>query len=294
MIIQDQEQKQDIGLAESGNMKLKNILKEIEVLGQEKPIPLSKIPTAVAKVAVSSGQKDNNQVDDIVMSKKASIAVKDLKPAQTEIIKEKAFGMAIKFLGRGEWDGVDLEAIISSDNYIMDGHHRWAAVFLIDKNAKIAGTVINLPGPALVSVLNIVTKAMGKSGNPGQGDIATFTGAQFEPIITKALAEGIKGQYPIPVEKVRAALAKVPGANGDPEKAKQIMMANADALPKQIMPDAPERVDMPVIGPEEVQKVANVIKNGVVDFTKPYSPAVQQDIKESVSDMLNEAIKKQK
>ncbi len=291
MIIQDQEQKQDIGRAESGRMKLKKILSEIEVLGQEKPIPLSKIPDTVAKIAVSSGRKDNNPTDDIAMSKKAAIPVKDLKPAQTEIIKEKAFGMAIKFLDRGEWDGVDLEAIISSDNYIMDGHHRWAAVSLIDKNAKIAGTVINLPGAALVSVLNIVTKSIGRSGNPGQGDIATFTGKQFEPIITKALAEGIKGQYPIPAEKIKSAMAKVPGSNGDPEKAKQIMMANADALPKQIMPDAPDRVDMPVIGPEEVQKISNVIRNGVVDFTKPYSPDVQSNLNESVSAMLTEAIK---
>lgn len=253
-------------------MKLKNILNEIEVLGQTKVIPLSKIPADVAKIAVSSGRKDNNQVDDIVMSKKASIPVNALKPAQTEIIKEKAFGMAIKFLNRGEWDGVDLEAIISSDNYIMDGHHRWAAISLIDPKAKIAGTVINLPGVALVSVLNIVTKAMGKSGNPGSGDIKTFTGKEFEPIISDAIANGIKGQYPIPAENVKAALGKVPGANGDPEKAKEIMMRNADLLPKQIMAGAPDRVDMPVIGPEEVQKIANVIKNGIVDFTKPYSP----------------------
>ena len=255
-------------------MRLKKILNEIEVLGQSKVIPLSKIPIAVAKIAVSSGQKDNNQVDDLAMSKKAAISVKDLKPAQTEIIKEKAFGMAIKFLLDGKWDGVDLEAIIAKDNFIMDGHHRWAAVFLIDPKAKITGTVINLPGVALVSVLNIVTKAMGKEGNPGTGDVKTFTGSNFDKIITDALANGIKGQFPISAEQVKAAMAKVPGANGDVQKAKQIMMKNADQLPKQIMPGAPDRVDMPVIGPDQVHKIANVIKNGVVDFTTPYSPDV--------------------
>lgn len=294
MITQDQEIKLAIGRVESGKMKLKKILNEIEVLGQSKVIPLSKIPVAVAKIAVSSGQKDNNQSDDVSISKKATISVKDLKPAQTEIIKEKAFGMAIKFLGKDEWDGVDLEAIISNDNFIMDGHHRWAAVFLIDPKAKIKGTVINLPGVALVSVLNIITKAMGKEGNPGTGDVRTFTGANFDKIITEALAEGIKGQYPISAEQVKAAMAKVPGANGDPQKAKQIMMKNADQLPKQIMPGAPDRVDMPVIGPEQVNKIATVIRNGVVDFTAPYSPAVAPNIQESVSDMLNQVIKNQK
>lgn len=98
-------------------MKLTNILREIKVLGQEKPIPLSKIPAAVAKIAVTNGQKDNDKTDDVVVSKKASIAVKALRPAQTEIIKEMAFGLAIKFLNEGKWDGVDLESIISNDNY---------------------------------------------------------------------------------------------------------------------------------------------------------------------------------
>jgi hypothetical protein len=49
------------------------------------------------------------------------------------------------------------------------------------------------------------------------------------------------------------------------------------------MPGAPDRVDMPVIGPEEVQKIANVIKNGVVDFTKPYSPNTK--LQESMNEL---------
>jgi len=257
-------------------------LREIKVFGQSKVIPLSKLPADVAKLAVSNGRNDNDQFDDVVMSKKAKIPVKDLKPAQKEVIKEKALGMAIDFLTKGKWDGVDLKAIISSDNYIMDGHHRWAAVSLIDPKAEIRGTVINLPGVSLVSVLNIVTKAMGKSGNEGEGDVKTFTGKALEPIITDAIENGIKGQYPITPEAVKAAIVKVPGSNGDVEKAKQIMMQNADLLSKKVMPGAPSRVDMPVIGPEEVSKIATAIKNGVVDFTKPYSSAVSDKIVQEV------------
>lgn len=271
-------------------IKLKKILEDIEVLGQTKVIPLDKIPTDVAKIIVKNGQKDTSPVDDVAMFKKAAIPVKDLKPAQTEIIKEKAFALALKALMEDKWDNVDLGAIISKDNYIMDGHHRWAATFLIDPNAKVTGTVINLPGVALVSVLNIITKAMGKEGNPGEGDIRTFVGSKFDPIITKALAEGITGEFPIPVEKVRAAMAKVPGADGDVEKAKAIMMRNADQLPKQIMPGAPDRVNMPVINGNEVTKVAAVIKSGVVDFTKPYSK--ETEVPQSIAEMLRKVLKK--
>jgi len=260
-------------------MKLKKILSEIEVLGQEKVIPLDALSVDAARDTIRNGRKDKNQVDDVAMSKKAAIAVKDLKPAQTEIIKEKAFGMAIAMLTKGKWDNQDLEAIISKDNFIMDGHHRWAAVSLIDPSAKIVGTVINLPGVALVSVLNVATKAMGKSGNPGKGDVASFTGANFEPLITDAMQNGLKGDFPIDAKTITRAIAKMPGANGDAEKGKQIMVANADTLPKQIMPGAPERVNMPVISPDEVQKVARAISQGIIDFTKPYAPGtkLQQD-----------------
>lgn len=260
-------------------MKFKNILNEIEVLGQQKVIPLDQIDVDTARDAIRNGRKDKNQVDDVAMHKKAAISVKDLKPAQTEIIKEKAFGMAIEMLMKGKWDNQDLESIISKDNYIMDGHHRWAAVSLINPNAKIVGTIINLPGVALVSVLNIATKAMGKSGNPGKGDVASFTGANFDPLITNSMQNGIKGEFPIDSKTIIEAMGKVPGANGDAEKGKQIMMRNADSLPKIIMPGAPERINMPVIAPAEVSKVVAAISQGLIDFTKPYAPTtnVQQN-----------------
>lgn len=253
-------------------MKFKNMLNEIEVLGQQKVIPLDQIDIDTAKNAIRNGRKDSNQTDDVAMHKKAAISVKDLKPAQTEIIKEKAFSMAIGMLMKGKWDNQDLESIISNDNYIMDGHHRWAAVSLISPNAKVIGTVNNLPGVALVSVLNIVTKSMGKSGNLGKGDIASFTGTNFDPLITDAMQNGLKGDFPIDAKTITQAMAKIPGANGDAEKGKQIMMTNADQLPKKIMPGAPKRVNMPVIAPAEVSKVLAAISQGLIDFTKPYAP----------------------
>ena len=70
------------------------------------------------------------------------------------------------------------------------------------------------------------------------------------------------------------------------------MMKNADALPKSIMPGAPARIDMPVLNPEEVKAAAEMIKQGQIDLTEPFSEETKKAIKECFSvetiNMLNE------
>jgi len=281
-------------------MKLKSLLKEIEVLGQKLPIPLSSIPPTAARKIAKRGLKDKDSQDDVIISKPGSIAVSKIRASQTVVIKEKAFGMAIGFLKDG-WVGVDLGAIISSSpHYMMDGHHRWAAIHLIDPSAKVKVTVIDLPAQALVSVLNIVTASFGRKGNPGEGGIETFTGELIKPIIEDALANGIgEGEYAHTAEDVKAALLKMPKCGGVLKEAIKLMMANATALPKDIMANAPERLDMPKIGKEEIATIVAVIKSGVVDYTKPYSKAVTslmskgigEQLYESISSMLRSALK---
>lgn len=240
-----------------------------EILGLDPVVPLSKIPKAAAKAAIGTGGKD-----DVATSSKGTFNAKDLKPAQKEIIVGKALGMAIGMLTSGKIGG-DLGSIVSEDNYIMDGHHRWAASFICDPGAKLQATQINLPGTALVSALNVVTVGkFGKSGNPGKGNVADFTGAKLGAEIDEILENGIKGEYPKTPDEIKEALGKVPGANGDFEKGKKQMMKNADALPKKIMPGAPERVEMPVIDPDQVAGIAKGLAAGEYDLTAPYSDEV--------------------
>ena len=91
----------------------------------------------------------------------------------------------------------------------------------------------------------------------------------------------------------------MPGANGDVQAAKELMMQDADLLPKKIMPGAPPRVEMPVIGPEKVAMVQKMIEKGAIDIKAPYSTKVQSqlDLKESVKrldDLLKQSIKSAK
>lgn len=44
------------------------------------------------------------------------------------------------------------------------------------------------------------------------------------------------------------------------------------------MPGAPDRVDMPVIGPNEVKKVEALLANGEVDIKHPLSKEVEDVI----------------
>ena len=258
-----------------------HLLREFDaVYTKKEPIPLSQIAAkkAGANAAVGGGAEDGDPSDDKIAGQKALLSVSELKPAQTEIIKEKAFAMAIKSLLRGKVGTIDLGAIISNDNYIMDGHHRWAATFLIDPKAKVQGTVVDLPGGPLVTALNVVT--VGKLGitvgNKGKGNVAEFTGANLAKVIDDAMANGIRGEYPIKPEAVAKALGNMPNANGNAEIGKELMMKNADALPKQIMPGAPARVDMPVIDGDKVAMVQKMLEKGLIDLEAPYTAPVQK------------------
>ena len=276
----------------------KYLKEDDEILGSTDVVPLSKIDKDAAQAAISGGTRDGSKPDDAIAGKKISISVNKLKAAQTEIIPEKALGLAFGMLKSGKIGG-DLGSIISKDNFIMDGHHRWAGTFLCDPNGQVQATQIDLPGTALVTALNLITVGkFGKSGNPGKGNIADFKGSVIGPIIDKLLLEGIKGEYPQSSEEVKTNLGKVPGADGDANKGKEIMMQNADALPKEIMPDAPPRVEMPVIGTKEVAIVQKFLEKGIVDLKPPYSPEVKKALgmesKKRLDDILKESIDKSK
>ena len=244
-----------------------------EVMKSAKAIPLSQINPVVAKQAVEMGHEDGSVKDDQITYKKATIAVNQLKGAQTEIIPEKAIQMALgMMLTQPLKIGGDLGSMISGDNYIMDGHHRWAATYLCDPKASVSGTQISLKGELLVTALNVVTKGQfNRNGNPGKGNIKDFTAKVIKPILIDYAENGIPGQFPMQADEVKVRLGRVPGAKGDYLAGIEIMSKNADALPKSIMPGAPDRIDMPVINPEEVHKVADDIAKGKIDITKPYA-----------------------
>lgn len=88
-----------------------------------------------AKAFMSSGTKDGKPEDDkATFQKDPKIAASAAIPTQTNILLGKSLGMAINGVAGGA-----LGAYISTDNEILDGHHRWAATMLNDPGASIGG-----------------------------------------------------------------------------------------------------------------------------------------------------------
>lgn len=247
---------------------------------------LSKVDVDAAKAAVKAGKKDNNEEDDAAIGSKIKTSfatpVSKLFPAQTEVIPEKAVGIALGMLNSGKIGG-NLGAIVSGDNHIMDGHHRWAATTLVDPNASVEGIKVDIPGDALVGILNVYTKgALGRTqGNPGKGNINAFTPEKIKSVLDDLIEKGTKigsvgddGSYSekeVGGEEVKKILGKMKGANGDPEKGKELMAANAAKLNKKIPNWAPPRVDMPVINSDELDGLISKLKSGNFDIVEPYS-----------------------
>jgi hypothetical protein len=253
--------------------KKRRLFEDDAIFGTTDAMPLSTVPGDAAKAAYKGGKKDGDEEDDKIPSSKVSVAAGKLKPSQKEVVPAKAVAFAILALLKKapmqDGPGGDLQAIISNDNYIMDGHHRWAATFLVDPSATMQATQIDLPGAALVTALNVVTKGLGRNGNTGTGDISKFGGKPVEDEIRLAAEKGIKGAT---AEECTKALEEWgESVDGAVEK----MLANAAKMPKAIPGWAPNRVDMPVIQAPEVTTIAKAIAAGAIDLKEPYGDDVK-------------------
>ena len=112
------------------------------------------------------GLKDKNDKDDVAKAGNSSVAVGSLKPMQKEVIPEKALSFALGFAENGQPDLNDMEAITSSDGYIMDGHHRWAAIVAYnakhpDKQIPMKVEVIDMPIKEAIPMCNEFAQNIG-------------------------------------------------------------------------------------------------------------------------------------
>ena len=279
-------------------------LKE-DALNSKEPIGLSKLDTGIAKAAATTGTNDNNPNDDKSPSNTYNGAADGLKPSQKQIILIKAFNMAMNttLVGGKFPPGGDLAAIISADNYIMDGHHRWAATMLLDKGINVAGTQIMLPAKDLITALNIYTKgALNiQQGNPGEGDIAQFTGDNIQKTIIEVAEKSGKspdspdGKAPgYAWDDLKARITKLGG--GDYNKGLSTLKSNADytATNKKVETWMPDRSDMPVIDAAKVKEVADAAAAGQIDIKQPFSPETSKELgKEPAAESIIKNLQKQ-
>ena len=226
-----------------------------------KEIDSSKFPNSGPKkdnTFFTQGKKDGNFTDDIIETKRFNIPAKRLKPSQDAIYLSKSIAMAINNLIGG-----DLKAMVSKDNYILDGHHRWAATMFGNPNAKIQGMQSNLTIGDLIPVLRKAGDSLGneRGTEPKGGDINIFK-ASIEDI-EDAIYNG-KNMNPKYFNK-DAAIAWFENI-GKETIEKRLKLIQSNKLPK----GAPARKDMPKIEPEQVAKIASDLNGGKIDVLKPY------------------------
>ena len=119
---------------------------------------------------VSGGlqKNDGDAKDDIVDVKIKSVAVGNLKPIQSQIYFDKSIRNVAEFGAKGTKDFSASKSnfyVVSSDNRIIDGHHRFLSAVLVDPKIKVTALEIDLPINQLLPLTLAYTDAIGNVRN---------------------------------------------------------------------------------------------------------------------------------
>ena len=128
---------------------------------------------SLAEKWLSSGSGPKGDSDKLP-GEEVMIPVKDLKPIQKQIFIVKAFKMAAEQQGDRKGMSWLLETkpgdnspytIVSSDNFILDGHHRWLGAYLVDPDTPMKCVQIDMTCKELLDLTNKFTGAIGNEPN---------------------------------------------------------------------------------------------------------------------------------
>jgi len=260
------------------------------------PKALSQVAKRQAQVYTKSGdpELDSNDEDDkIDVNKEGTWSAKDLLPSQNSMNLGKASWFALGMLNGTMYGsggpGGDLGAFVASDNYMMDGHHRWAATSMVAPETPISGYDVRFPGAQLVRILNTITKGLlgVEKGKQGKGNFAQFSKPEKVKEVLTALAtdshpkfKGVAGDKA--EGKALEVMEKETGKKGEEaiEAMTTLIVNNVSQVPgmsdSAVMPGASARPDMPVIddndGPvQPASKIAiDALETGKIDVNPPY------------------------
>jgi len=113
---------------------------------------------------ITLGVQDGDPSDDkLPVGEKKPQAVQTLKPLQAEIWYDKLIASIIAFgpPKAGSFITTAGVAVISSDNYIIDGHHRFGQIYLSDPSLPMQVLLIDLPQKKLLDLARSYGTARG-------------------------------------------------------------------------------------------------------------------------------------
>ena len=116
----------------------------------------------------------------IKVSEPTSVPADQLKATQTELVGAKVAGMTKALEADPNHPGITAPIYVSSDGYVLDGHHRWAAVtsheIASGKPANMNVRVIDMPIDKLVELSNQFAQDIGVQSKAADANKETPSG----------------------------------------------------------------------------------------------------------------------
>ena len=145
------------------------------------------------------------QGDQVNVEEKSGVNPDKLKPTQKDIYMDNAVGKLIAAEDPAvDWKPWKGSVLASNDGYILDGHHRWAAVRLYNqrrnqgipladgsKGKPEAMTImrVDMPIQQLLKVANAYTDAVGGKRHSGGGTVAESKKDMLKRIVAEEIAK---------------------------------------------------------------------------------------------------------
>jgi len=153
-----------------------DILKKMGVMDNNGNVNLENMIQKVNKFLQSDDNKSNFLKDledkEEIGGDVVKVKIKKLKPGQKTIFLDQVFSRMLsdkRFTKKTLKGKVkDTDILISGDNHIIDGHHRWCSAFLLNPKCKLKCTQINLPFEQALPILNAILGATGSENHQGQ------------------------------------------------------------------------------------------------------------------------------
>ena len=144
-----------------------------------------------------------DMVADKVRVSKETISASKLKKSQKQLYKDKVKGIASKFSSPKSMKPL----IISKDNHIVDGHHRWgAAIYKWGDGVKLPVYRIHLSATSAIKLYSLISKSINEVISGLREAITipieigdTVLGGKFKnkPIVVKSIDKNEKGDITI-------------------------------------------------------------------------------------------------
>ena len=234
-----------------------------------------------ADAIFTGGFKDGDPVDDkIPVNKNAAFTCGQLNPSQKEVRVTDAveFGM---WMLEGKYEiGGNLGAIVSKDDFIMDGHHRWAGSWLAGgPSTKMVAVQVGLPKDELIPVLAAIGDHFhpGKRNPGAKGGVANIFSSDVNEIgkyIRRLNEEDGITKY-MTKAQANAITEKAGGIDALTERFEKHAAQMKEQKGGKIK-GLPPREEMPVIKSGEVEDAVVAIEKGQVDIYSPYRPELKE------------------